>query len=85
MLSCPLLALHTIQMPNNTIDEHIETLQISFMHQEETIERLSHELHKQQQENRLLLRRLEKLEQRLQALTPSMMASQAEETPPPHY
>ncbi|HHC73964.1 MAG TPA: SlyX family protein [Thiothrix sp.] len=67
------------------MDERIEALQISFMHQEETIERLSHELHKQQQENRLLLLRLEKLEQRLQTLAPSIIASQAEETPPPHY
>lgn len=69
----------------NQINQHIEALQISFMHQEETIERLSNELHKQQQENRLLLLRLEKLEQRLQTLTPSLIATQAEETPPPHY
>jgi SlyX protein len=69
----------------NQVSQHIEALQISFMHQEETIERLSNELHKQQQENRLLLLRLEKLEQRLQTLTPSLIATQAEETPPPHY
>jgi len=76
---------HTDSDKPNNIDQRIEALQISFMHQEETIERLSNELHKQQQENRLLLLRLEKLEQRLQTLTPSLIATQAEETPPPHY
>lgn len=67
------------------IEEQLQELQIAFMHQEETIERLSAELHAQQKENRLMLSKMERLEKRLQALAPNLIASEAEETPPPHY
>lgn len=67
------------------IEEQLQELQIAFMHQEETIERLSSELHIQQQENRHILERLSYLEKRMQSISPSLIASQSEETPPPHY
>lgn len=67
------------------MEKELQNLQVTLMHHEETIERLSKELHVQQQENWRILERLDLLEKRLQALSPSLVASENEEAPPPHY
>jgi SlyX protein len=67
------------------LEQRLETLEMMLMHHEETIERLSQELHKQQAENSLLSNTLEMMQSKLQTLSLSLMASEADETPPPHY
>jgi SlyX protein len=67
------------------MEKELQNLQITLMHHEENIERLSKELHTQQQENWRILERLDLLEKKLQTLSPSLVASEKEETPPPHY
>jgi SlyX protein len=67
------------------MEKELQNIQITLMHQEETIERLSKELHVQQQENWRILERLDLLEKKFQTLSPSLVASESEEAPPPHY
>lgn len=67
------------------MEKELQNIQITLMHQEEIIERLSKELHIQQQENWRILERLDLLEKKFQTLSPSLVASENEEAPPPHY
>lgn len=67
------------------MEERLQELEMMVMHHEETIERLSNELHAQQNESRLLLNKLELMEVKLKDISVSVLASEADETPPPHY
>lgn len=55
------------------------------MQQEQTLEALSRQLYLQQQEMRLMALQLELLNERMKTMATSLIATQAEETPPPHY
>lgn len=67
------------------MEEQLQQLEMVVMHHEETIERLSNELHTQQKETRLLLNKLELMEVKLKDISVSVLASEADEAPPPHY
>lgn len=67
------------------VQAQIEELQMKLAFQELTIEELNQEVIKL---NRLMAHQqhqIQLLVGKLQAIEPSNMASQAEETPPPHY
>ncbi|MGL4185959.1 MAG: SlyX family protein [Thiotrichaceae bacterium] len=49
------------------------------------METLSQQLYLQQQEIRHLLLQMEQLKERMKAMASSIVATAAEETPPPHY
>ena len=53
--------------------------------QEDTIQQLNDTVTQQQFQLEHLARELQSIKARLSALTPSNVASEAEETPPPHY
>lgn len=67
------------------METRLQELEIMVMDHEETIEKLSKELHTQQNEFRLLLHKIELMEGKLKSLSVSMLASEADEVPPPHY
>ncbi len=67
------------------MEDRIQELEIMIMHHEEVIERLSNELHTQQNEARLLLNKMEQMEIKLKDISLSTIASEADEVPPPHY
>lgn len=53
--------------------------------QEDTIQQLNDTVTQQQFQLEHLVRELQSIKARLSALTPSNVATEAEETPPPHY
>ncbi|MEZ5476089.1 MAG: SlyX family protein [Thiolinea sp.] len=63
----------------------ITELEIKFMEQEQTLEALSQQVYLQQKEISRLHQQVSVLHDRLKAMAVSPIASQAEETPPPHY
>jgi len=67
-------------MENRIID-----LETKIAYQEHTIQQLNDALAHQQQELTALKLTMAKLQELVRQLTPSNIASQAEETPPPHY
>ncbi len=67
------------------MEKRLQKLEIMVMHHDEIIERLSNELHKQQNENRLLQEKLEILDAKIKSIKLSNIASETEETSPPHY
>jgi SlyX protein len=67
------------------MQKRLDTLEMMLMHNEAAIERLSQELHTQQKENRLLLNKMDLMENKLKTLSVSVLATEADETPPPHY
>lgn len=69
----------------NTVGERLEKLELLYMQQEQTIEVLSQQLYQQQLDLTKALREIERLRDKVKTMEPSIVASQAEETPPPHY
>jgi len=67
------------------MEHRIAELEILFMQQEQTVEALSQQIYLQQLEIRKLAQEVSLLHERMKSMTPSIMASQADETPPPHY
>ena len=67
------------------MEARLEKLELLYMQQEQTIETLSQQLYLQQQEMRHLLLQMEQLKERMKAMASSIVATPAEETPPPHY
>jgi SlyX protein len=67
------------------METRLQELEMMVMHHEETIERLSNELHTQQNESRLLLNKLALMEGKLRDISVSLVASELDEAPPPHY
>lgn len=67
------------------MQDRLTELEIKFMQQEQTLESLSEQVYLQQKEIFKLTQQMQMLADRLKALPVSAVASQAEETPPPHY
>ena len=67
------------------MQDRLTELEIKFMQQEQTLETLSEQVYLQQKEIFQLTQQIKILTDRLKALAVSPVASQAEETPPPHY
>jgi len=67
------------------MEKRLDSLEMMLMHNEAAIERLNQELYAQQKENRLLLNKLDLMESKLKTLSISVLATEADETPPPHY
>lgn len=68
-----------------SLEERLEKLEMLYMQQEQEIESLSEQLYRNQIELRDVTKQLNHLQERFKALQPSIVASQSEETPPPHY
>lgn len=67
------------------MQERLTDLESRFAFQEQAIQELSDVVARQQREIDTLVRELEMLREYVRNITPSMVASEAEETPPPHY
>lgn len=67
------------------MEERLAELEIRVSFQERTLQELNEVVTRQQGEIDALTRELQALKTRVQAATPSMIATEAEETPPPHY
>lgn len=67
------------------MQDRLTELEIKFMEQEQTLEALSEQVYLQQKEIFNLTQQIKILSERLKTLAVSPIASQAEETPPPHY
>lgn len=67
------------------MQDRLTELEIKFMQQDQTLEALSEQVYLQQKEIFNLSQQLKILTERLKTLAVSPIASQAEETPPPHY
>ncbi len=67
------------------MQDRLTELEIKFMEQEQTLEALSEQVYLQQKEIFKLTQYIQILSERLKTLAVSPIASQAEETPPPHY
>ena len=66
-------------------EDRLAELEIAFAHHETTIEALNQTVIAQQAAIDALTVAVERLHDRVRAMTPSNIASDAEETPPPHY
>lgn len=71
-------------MTSNT-EARLEKLELLFMEQEQMLEALSRQFYLQQQEMRQVMLQLEQMKERMKSMSASLVATQAEETPPPHY
>ena len=69
----------------STQQQQIEDLQMKVAFQEDTIESLNQALIQQQKQLDDLEFKFKKLVAKVSAIEPSNMASEKEETPPPHY
>jgi SlyX protein len=66
-------------------DERIAELEITLAHQDAALEELNQTVIRQQGIIDALQLEMNRLKDRVRALAPSHIASEAEETPPPHY
>lgn len=67
------------------MDDRLIELETKIAFQEDTIQHLSDELIRQGREMEQLRLEMEVLKDRVRGMAVSLIASQAEETPPPHY
>lgn len=67
------------------MEERLAELEIRLAFQEQTLTELNDVVVRQAGEIAQLMREIEVLKDRMKAVMPSNIASQAEETPPPHY
>ena len=65
--------------------ERLAELEVRLTFQDKTIQELNEVVTRQQLQLDRMARELETLRAQLQVLAPSLVASRAEETPPPHY
>lgn len=69
----------------SSLEERLAKLEMLYMQQEQDMDLLSDQLYRNQIELRDMAKQLHYLQERFKALQPSIIASQSEETPPPHY
>ena len=72
-------------MTDNALAERLESLETRLMHQEASIEELTHTLLRQEQLISSQRAAIERLEAILRSLSGSHDAAAGEEPPPPHY
>lgn len=73
------------QIDIQKMNEQIYLLESRQAFQDLTIEQLNQSIIDQQKQIQWLQERVRILSEKLKAAQPSMLATQAEETPPPHY
>ena len=67
------------------MQERLAELEVRLTFQDKTIQELNEVVTRQQRQLDRMTRELETLKAQLQILAPLLVASQSEETPPPHY
>ncbi|OOE32717.1 MULTISPECIES: SlyX family protein [Salinivibrio] len=67
------------------LQQQIDDLEYKVAFQEDTIEQLNHALTQQQGDIERMTVQIQYLVSKLKNIEPENIASQAEETPPPHY
>lgn len=67
------------------LQQRIEELETKVAFQEDTINNLSEELATHTQRYLIMQDQLRQMMQRLKAIQPNNIATESEETPPPHY
>ncbi|WP_418139669.1 SlyX family protein [Oceanimonas smirnovii] len=72
-------------MMNDEVLQRLEQLETRLAFQDDTIELLNQEIAAQGGEIALLKLQLSLLSKKFKEIQPGQIASQAEETPPPHY
>ncbi len=72
-------------MDSQTTEQRLEELESRLAFQDEHIEELNDVIAKLQLEVMTLGQRQREAERQIQQITPSLIKSLAEETPPPHY
>lgn len=80
-----LIKLSESTMNSEQLQEKIDDLEMKIAFQEHTIELLNDALTDQQKQLEAIQRQMQFLLGKMQGLTPSLLASESEETPPPHY
>lgn len=75
----------TNNLMTSELQEHIEQLESQLTFQEDTITQLNDAITNQQWQIDKLTHQLKLLSDKIQQIQPSQIASQSEETPPPHY
>jgi SlyX protein len=72
-------------MTDDEFSRRMEMLENRLMHQEATLEELTHSLLTQEERIREQSETIKRLSEHVRALLPSPLALPEEETPPPHY
>lgn len=67
------------------LEERLTEIESRVAFQDDTIQQLNDVIVRQQQDIEQLTEELQLLKQQMQALAPSLVVDQAQETPPPHY
>ena len=67
------------------MEERVAELEIRLAFQDNTIQELNNELIQQQQQLTKLIQDMNGLKHQVNLLLPSLVASESQETPPPHY
>ena len=65
--------------------QRLESLELKVAYQDDTIEQLNEQITKLNMDNALLKRQLSLLAEKFKEQKGSIVASESEETPPPHY
>ena len=67
------------------LEERLTEIESRVAFQDDTVQQLNDVIVRQQQDIEKLTEELQLLKQQMQALAPSLVVDQAQETPPPHY